>query len=429
MRAPRPRRPRYTARLRLTILYGAVFLVCATALLGITYLLVAKATNPPSSFTSPPLKSTGHPMRRGQAPAIQPTGHPMRRAQAPAIQQAVLSQAASDRQQLLIQSGIALGIVSVAAFALGWLAAGRILRPLATITATARRISATSLGERLDLRGPDDELKELGDTLDSLFDRFEASFEAQRHFIANASHELRTPLSADRTLLQVALDEPAATVGMWRATGEELLASNTEQERLIEALLTLASSQAGLHHREAVDLSAVTSAVLLAPRPETSRLGLHIEVTSRPAILHGDPVLAERLVANLADNAVRHNIPGGHVQITTRTRGGRAILSVTNTGPAIPPGTVDRLFQPFQRLHPHRASNGNGNGLGLSIVRAIATAHDATITAQAQPGGGLAIDVTFPPPPDGSRQPATTSLNRTTPPDRTSRGDSATRYT
>jgi signal transduction histidine kinase len=290
-----------------------------------------------------------------------------------------------------------LAIVAVAAFALGWLVAGRILRPMATITATARRISATSLHERLALQGPRDELKELGDTLDDLFARLEASFEAQRHFVANASHELRTPLTADRTLLQVALDDPATTPDMWRSTSEELLASNTEQERLIEALLALASSEGGLDHREPADLAAIARQALDASRPWISRLGLRIEAAIQPAALDGDPLLVERLVANLIDNAVGHNIPGGHVQITTGTSHGCAVLSVASTGPVIPPAEVDRLFQPFQRFHQRRASQGNGHGLGLSIVRAIATAHGATITAHAPPGGGLAIDVTFPP--------------------------------
>lgn len=375
--APWPRLPRRTARLRLTVLYGAVFFVCAMSLLAITYLLVA--SNAP--HTPDPL-SRGAGDRGSLLPAA-------------AIKQATTRQADDDLKQLQVESGIALGIATVVAVGLGWLAAGRILRPLATITATARRISATSLDERLNMPGPDDELKELGDTLDGLFARLDAAFEAQRHFIANASHELRTPLTADRALLQVALDSPAATADVWRTTGKELLASNTEQERLIEALLTLATSEAGLQHRERVDLSCVVAAVLLNPRTEAARLDLRFEVAAKPAVLHGDPVLAQRLVANLVDNAVSHNVHGGLVQIATSTAGGRAVLSVASTGPAIPPGKVSQLFQPFQRLQPRGA--GHGHGIGLSIVRAIATAHDAAITAQALPGGGLGIDVTFPP--------------------------------
>jgi signal transduction histidine kinase len=275
------------------------------------------------------------------------------------------------------------------------------LRPLATITATARRISAASLHERLDLPGPDDELKALGDTLDALLARLEASFAAQRHFVANASHELRTPLATDRTLLQVVLEDPAPTPRMWRSACEELLASNAEQEHLIEALLTLASSEADIQQHEPVDLSAIAAAVLLAPRPQSGRLGLRVQATTNQATLHGDPVLAERLVANLVDNAVQHNIPGGTVVVTTGTSHGHALLSVANTGPFIHPDTIDRLFQPFQRLQPRRAPSGHGHGLGLSIVQAIAAAHHATITARARPGGGLTIDVTFPRPPSG----------------------------
>jgi signal transduction histidine kinase len=374
MRIRRPRLaswlrlPRATARLRLTALYGVLFIVGAAAMLAIIYLIMARASGQANASTGAGLGTPG--------PGA--THH---------------STTSFALGELPIASGIALGVVSVAVVALSWLTAGRILRPLATITATARRISATSLHERLSLPGPDDELKDLGDTLDDLFDRLEVSFEVQRHFVANASHELRTPLAADRTVLQVALEDPAAS-GMLRAVGEELLASNAEQERLIEALLTLAASEGGLEHREPVDLSVITDAVLLARHSEMDRLGLHVEAATEPAPLDGDPILAKRLVTNLIDNAVKHNIPGGSIQVTTGTSHGHTALSVASTGPVIPPADVGRLFQPFQRLHPRR--NSNGNGLGLSIVAAIATAHDADIAAKAPPSGGLAITVTFP---------------------------------
>ncbi len=272
------------------------------------------------------------------------------------------------------------------------------LRPIRTITRTARRISSTSLHERLALDGPQDELKELGDTLDSLFARLEAAFEAQRHFVANASHELRTPLTAERTLLQVALDDPGTTTAAWRCTAQEVLASSDEQARLIEALLTLASSESGLNTHEPVDLAATVAAVLARLQPETSRYGIHIDEVTEPAPLDGDPLLVERLVANLLTNAVRHNVADGRVQVATEMTDGRAVLSVTNTGPRIPPAGLDRLFQPFQRLDPRRANYKDGHGLGLSIVRAIATAHDATITAHPGPDGGLSVSVVFPQP-------------------------------
>jgi signal transduction histidine kinase len=319
------------------------------------------------------------------------------------------AQRASDSHQLLVDSGIALGIMAALALLTGWLVAGRMLRPIRTITRTARRISSTSLHERLALDGPQDELKELGDTLDDLFGRLEAAFAAQRHFVANASHELRTPLTAERTMLQVALDDPDTSGETWRSTANDVLASNGEQQRLIEALLALASSESRLDHTERTDLADVCHAVLARPRPDHERLGLHLETAIRPAPLDGDPRLIERLVANLVDNAIGHNLEGGHVHISTDTTDGTAVLSVTNTGPIIPPTEIDRLFQPFQRLDPRRThhTNGHGLGLGLSIVRAIAASHMATIDARPEPDGGLTVTVTFPPtakadPPPGS---------------------------
>jgi signal transduction histidine kinase len=286
-----------------------------------------------------------------------------------------------------------------------------VLRPLNTITAAARRISASSLHERLALPGPDDELKLLGDTLDRLFARLEASFDAQRRFAANASHELRTPLTRERALLEVTCADPAATASTWRAVSKDLLAFIAEQDRLIEALLTLASSEAGPGEREPTDLAAITSAALAAAGPAISDLGLHVHAGIQPATLQGDPVLVGQLVINLIGNAVRHNIPGGQVQVATAAGRAGAVLSVASSGPVIPAADVDRLFQPFQRLGPRPARRDGGHGLGLAIVQAIATAHDATITAEPRLGGGLAIDITFPTPtpvsPPQTRQPVT----------------------
>ena len=391
MRTPRPphgpRLPRRTARLRLTVLYGSAFLACGAcgaAVLAFTSLLYGHLA-PPQVHSVRTQQLAGAPSPSPSPPAGVQIGV------------AGLGQINLDRQQLLIASAIAAAVFVMAAAALGWLLAGRVLRPLSTITAAARRISATSLHERLALPGPDDELKELADTLDSLFARLEDSFGAQRRFAASASHELRTPLTRERTLLQVTLADPAATAGTWQAVGLELLASNAEQERLIEALLTLAGSEAGPGEREPADLAAITSAALAAARPAISRLGLHVHADIQPVVLDGDPLLVQQLAANLIDNAVRHNIPGGDIQVTTTTSPVGAVLSVANSGQPIPPAEVDRLFQPFQRLGSRPARRDGGHGLGLSIVRAIATAHAAAITARPRPGGGLAIDVTFPP--------------------------------
>lgn len=384
-----PRLPRPTARLRLTVLYGAAFVVCGAcgaAVLAVTYLLSAHLTSVRTVST----RVHGHPARITYSPPLASQGRYWR------INLAG-GHITLDRPEMLIASGIILAGLVVAFTALGWLLAGRVLRPLSTITATARRISASSLHERLALHGPDDELRELADTLDGLFARLEASFDAQRRFAASASHELRTPLTRERTLLQVTRADPAATVATWRDVSRELLASNAEQERLIEALLTLASSEAGPGERESLDLAALTRADLDAGRPAIGRLGLSVRADIRPAVLDGDPLLVQQLVANLIDNAVRHNVHGGDIQVATGTRNGQAVLSVTNSGQVIPPAEVDRLFQPFQRFGPRTARRDGGHGLGLSIVRAIATTHAATVTARPRPGGGLAIDVTFPP--------------------------------
>ena len=314
-------------------------------------------------------------------------------AQSGAVQTA---QRAADSHQLLVDSGIALGIVAVLALLLGWLVAGRMLRPIRTITRTARRISSASLHERLALDGPQDELKELGDTLDALFDRLEASFEAQRQFAANASHELRTPLTRQRALIQVALADPQASFSSLRAAHERVLVSEQHLEEMIEALLTLTRGQAGLERRDSVDLKVLASETLLAREPELAGRDLEVQATLVAAPTAGDPRLIERLIANLIDNAIHHNTARGRIEIATGTHDGCAFVSITNTGPTVPPEAIERLFQPFQRLGSARTRRNNGYGLGLSIVQAITTAHGATLTTHARPQGGLAVEVTFP---------------------------------
>ena len=418
-------RPRPTARLRLTVLYGGAFLACSAAMVTFIYLCYGHLVH--FSQRPPTMHVTGQPGSASPAEKVAATHAVAIQAQVnaalqeasdqPAVravlerakrlsEHAALGQIHYDMSQLLISCAIALAVITVAAAAIGWLIAGRVLRPLSAMTAAARRISASSLHERLALPGPDDELKELGDTLDSLFARLEASFDAHRRFAANASHELRTPLTRERALLQITRADPAATTGTWQAVSRELLISNAEQERLIESLLTLASSEGGPVEHEPTDLAAITSAALAAARPAVSRRGLHVQTAIQPAAFDGDPLLVQRLVTNLIDNAVRHNTLGGDIQITTRTSQGDAVLSVTSSGPVIPAADVDRLFQPFQRLGPRPSRRDGGHGLGLSIVRAIAAAHGATVSAEPRPGGGLAIDVAFSPPvPPQTRRP------------------------
>ena len=234
--------------------------------------------------------------------------------------------------------------MTVLSVALGWLVAGHVLRPLRSITASAQRISANNLHERLALDGADDEFKKLGDTLDGLLARLEASFDAQRRFVANASHELRTPLTVERTLLQLALADPEATTASLRSTCEELLLYGEAQEMLIEALLTLATSEQGLETWHPVGLSALTELAVESCWPEAGRLGVRLDCQIQPAVTTGEPRLVERLVANLVQNALQHNVPGGTACVSTATRGDLAVLSVTNSGPVVHAGDVERLF-------------------------------------------------------------------------------------
>jgi signal transduction histidine kinase len=291
---------------------------------------------------------------------------------------------------------VGLAVMVVVSFVLGWLVAGRFLRPLRTITATARDISASNLNRRLGLGRRRDEFADLAETLNDLFGRLEAAFESQRHFVANASHELRTPLTAERALLQVALADPDVTADTLRAACRDVLTLGEQQERLIEALLTLASSEQGIEHRVPFDLADITRTVLGDRREEAHRRGLAIESTVETAVTTGDPNLVASLVANLVDNALRHNVPGGRIAVTTASEPGWAAIAVRNTGTVVPPDELDRLFQPFQQLDGERVRHADGHGLGLAIVRAIAHAHGATVVPSTRPDGGLDIEVRFP---------------------------------
>ena len=291
---------------------------------------------------------------------------------------------------------IAVAVIAVALLAAWWLA-GRFLRPLRAMTVAAREISATNLSRRLSLDGPDDELTELGRTLDDLFGRLQASFQSQRQFVANASHELRTPLAGQRTLLQVALADPDADARALRAACEEALEVSGQQQQLIDALLTLATSERGIERWEPFDLAQLAEDAVTGRRDEAERRGVRIEGTLDEAIALGDGGLAESLVANLLDNAIAHNIAGGVARISTATTPGGPRLSVANTGAVIPPADVERLFKPFQRLGEQRVGRAAGHGLGLAIVQAIATAHGATLTARPRPRGGFEVEITFRP--------------------------------
>jgi signal transduction histidine kinase len=416
--------PRRTIRLRLTAIYTGLFLACGAALLAINYGLVSAQLT--SNYFASLSVEVGHeqlvisqqisvrpasgsgtasggsaggrvtgPSGSGPSPTrIAANGSQTGiRLPSPAVVRASAVAASNGAHDaLLIKSGIALAIMALLASALGWVVAGRALRPLRAITAAAREISASSLHRRLAIAGPDDELRQLGHTFDALLERLDTAFTAQRQFAANVSHELRTPLTYERALIEVALGDPGASSDHLRAVLRQLLVAGEHQERLIEALLVLSRSQRGLEHREAVDLAAVVAHTL--DRLDISRLT--VERSLAPAVTDGDPRLIERLVSNLIANAIEHNQPAGRIDVTTATANDRALLRVTNSGPRIAPEDLSRLFEPFQRLDGVRTSTINGVGLGLSIVKAIADAHAATITTSLLEQGGLSIEITFP---------------------------------
>jgi signal transduction histidine kinase len=419
-----PRLPRRTIRLRLTAVYAILFLVSGAGLLAITYMLVEDHISPAKIAAGGSMVrvSAGGPSAAGPAlfaPVLPVPGRQVRcyvgastnpiavqvnsgqcvsdlQAQAAKLQAQVAAQRGDYLNSLLIGSGIALAAMTLAALGLGWLVSGRVLSPLRTITRTARNISASNLHERLALAGPDDELKELGDTMDGLLARLEGSFAAQRQFVANASHELRTPLARQRTLVEVALSDPERTVDSLEAACRRVLAAGQQQERLIEGLLTLARSQRGLDQCEPVDLAALTQETVLSRSSDAHQRDIRLQVVASPADFPGDARLAERLITNLLDNAIRHNHVGGAVIVRTATASGQAVLSVTNTGPVIHPDEVPGLFEPFRHRGASRTSDGDSPGLGLSIVGAIASAHGASVWVWAPPEGGLDIQVRFP---------------------------------
>jgi len=425
------------------MLYGALFLVAGAALLAITYGLVANGTanaakpivveKKSGTSVAPPALPSGLTAVASGASAL-PKGGAVLYEQKTAGPRAVvqvqqyagqvdatfrlltaahnqeltaLQKSANIRlaqvktsqlDTLLTRSGLALAIMALASIGLGWVMAGRALRPVRTMSSRARGISERNLHERLALDGPDDELKELGDTFDGLLARLEAAFESQRRFVANASHELRTPITLERALVEVALSDPNPSVDSLRETCQRVLVSSEQQERLIEALLTLARSQRGLEQRAPVDLQELTAEVVRS----TPADGIRVDTTLSGAQTVGDSAMVERLVANLVENAVRYNEPDGWVTAWTGSRDGEPTLEVSNSGPVVKPEQVAELVKPFSRLDGNgsvgtrNADVKQGLGLGLSIVQAIADAHDARLTTTPRPEGGLTVTVRFP---------------------------------
>ncbi|MEU0834526.1 sensor histidine kinase [Streptomyces sp. NPDC056231] len=382
---------RPTIRIRLTLLYGGMFLIAGILLLSIIYMLAAQALHVGSEL---PFKVVSGQVSsdlcnlsgEGSSPA--------------AVNAAMNSCVNHQRQQaldtLLNRSLLALVGLSVIAFAFGYAMAGRVLSPLGRITRTARRVAGTDLSRRIELDGPDDELKELADTFDDMLDRLERAFTAQQRFVGNASHELRTPLAINRTLLEVHLSDPQAPPEL-QQLGKTLLATNERSEQLVEGLLLLARSDNQIVERKPVDLAEVATRALDQTRAEAEQKGVEIREEIVPAVVQGNGVLLERIALNLVQNAVRYNLrEEGWVEVTTQLQPGQALLVVSNTGPVVPAYEIDNLFEPFRRLRTERTGSDKGVGLGLSIARSVARAHGGRIIAEPREGGGLVMRVTLP---------------------------------
>ncbi|MFE1384162.1 sensor histidine kinase [Streptomyces sp. NPDC058740] len=390
-----PVRPllRPTIRIRLTLLYGGMFLIAGILLLAIIYLFTAQAlrdstsqlpfkvvsgtVQPTTDWCELPEKSTGEQLNN-------------------AVTMCLRHQSDLALDDLLRRSLFALLGLSIIAFAFGYAMAGRVLSPLGRITRTARQVAGSDLSRRIELDGPDDELKELADTFDEMLERLERAFSAQQRFVANASHELRTPLAINRTLLEVQLSDPGAPVEL-QQLGKTLLATNERSEQLVEGLLLLARSDNQIIERKAVDLAEVASRAIDQVRSEAEAKRVELRGERAPAVVQGNGVLLERIALNLVQNAVRYNIPeGGWVDVTTETQNGQAVLVVANTGPVVPAYEIDNLFEPFRRLRQERTGSDKGVGLGLSIARSVARAHGGRIIAEPREGGGLVMRVTLP---------------------------------
>jgi signal transduction histidine kinase len=385
-------------RIRLSLIYAGLFLAAGSVLLGITYGLLASSL-PQQPTQSGPASGANELAKIGPA-CKQPHPDPSlieacKRAYSAGAAAASQSQRQQTLHNLLLFSLVGLAVMTIASGGVGWVMSGRVLRPVRTITETARRASEQHLGERLALTGPRDELKELADTFDAMLERLDRAFAAQRRFVANASHELRTPLTVMRTAIDVTLAKPARTQRQLEDMAARVRLSVDRAEQMISALLTLAVSEQEPASSEFLDLATVAEDAVDIASPGIERLGLRVETYLKPAETMGDPHLLERMVGNLVDNAVRHNEPGGWIQLRTGTTGTTVFFQIANSGPVIPEDVVPSLFEPFRRA-AGRTSAGDGAGLGLSIIQAIAATHGATLSAHRQPAGGLDICVTLP---------------------------------
>ena len=402
-------------RTRLTLLYASLFLGGGLVLLGLTFALVSSSLHTGSSTNQPGPSSALLAQCKQQAqarlpgpksstikaqavhqPATKPAaiGQECRKAFELGAAQAATNERDHTMHELEVWSLLGLAFLTIASAGLGWLVAGRVLRPVHGITEAAQRASERHLGERLNLQGPDDELKELADTFDDMLDRLDLAFAAQRQFVANASHELRTPLTSMRTAIDVALAKPARTTEQLEAMAEKVRRSIARAERIIDALLTLAVSNQGVEAPEPLDLATAAEDALDDVREVAGAVGVALDSELLPAKVEGNRILLDRLVTNLVQNAVVHNVRDGWIRLRTGTSDGHAYLEVSNSGAVIDPDLVPRLFEPFRRAELRTTSDGVG--LGLSIVESVAQAHHASVEASAPSQGGLVVTLKVP---------------------------------
>lgn len=393
------RLPQWSVRLRLTLLYGGLFLASGVALLATTYVLVRRATDDPVVVTT----------KTAIAPTRTPGGAPRKplpnlgELEAQAEQDRQRAQKAADRQhanelhQLLLQSALALGMMSVVSIGLGWLVAGRVLQPVQSITAATQRISQHNLNERLALQGPADELKELADTIDGLLERLEAAFDAQKRFVANASHELRTPLAMMRTSLDVATAKPDPVPAHVNALESKLREGLDQAERLLESFLVLARAEHGiLPEQTTIAIRELVSEALDARRDTIAATHLAVQTALGDVNTMGSKTLLSRMIGNVIDNAIRYNHAQGWIRIKTTTTPDTVELVIENSGARLEERKVRDLAQPFRRLAADRIDSRNGVGLGLSIVAAIAVAHGGNLQLHARAEGGLRVEIALP---------------------------------
>jgi signal transduction histidine kinase len=383
--------PRRTVRLRLTALYGGLFLVSGAVLLAIAGGFAVNSSSEAVRAASPnPGATTALANARARIHELQ--------------NQLAAAQSGKDQLQafsrnLVIASVVALGLMTVVSVVMGWFVAGRALRPVREMTAAAQRISAHNLDERLAVSGPADELKELGDTIDALLERLESAFKAQRRFVANASHELRTPLTTMRASLDVAMAKPDPAPPQTVALAARLRRELDRIDGLLEAFLFLARAQhRDLPGQAVLPVEYIVGAALAEQKAAITAMKLTVQDASGlgGVWVTGSQALLSRMVENVIDNAVCHNTEGGWLAITSEGGAGRARLIVENGGDILDQAQVRELTQPFRRIGADRIGSDKGSGLGLSIVAAIAEAHDGALELQARPGGGMRVSIDLP---------------------------------